>query len=107
MEAREALMKLRRLFTSGHWTRGRMHRKTLNGEDRYCLVGGLRHVLGYDPDFGPANNQNLPVYREAIRVFKAANGGRDPVEYNDSRFSPEHVIEGIDRAVAVIDQEAK
>lgn len=94
-QIRDALMRLRRLFTAGKWTKGLM-RKTVDGENHYCLVGGIREVTDY--------RKNGLLYvrtKSAVRKHVPENRGRNTLTtFNDTREEVGEVIDVIDKAIA-------
>lgn len=100
MTAREVLIKTRRLFTSGKWTRGTMHR-TINDEDYYCLVGGIRATSGFDFRYGGwKETDGRLAYHEARTALAQVVPNGDIVSYNDRHGRKvEDVIEKIDLAL--------
>lgn len=66
-EVRDILMRTKRLFTSGQWTRGALISDGNDGVQLYCLVGGLRHSSGAnDVYLKPRGNK---PYIEAVKLL--------------------------------------
>lgn len=78
LTARDLLMRTRRLFTSGQWTRFALHKTRVTEDDQwvdlYCTLGGLRHSAGLMVAHSPGEDNG--AYWEAINLI--ADPDKDP-----------------------------
>lgn len=100
----EHLGRLRRMFAAGHHTQGTF----FDGDHRYCLVGGLRHVYGFGPH-GELMFHDGALFKARMEYTQALNvlqdqlppqrRGRGLISFND-RTTTDDVIALLDRAIA-------
>lgn len=89
----------------GHWTKGSWHTRD-NGEDAYCLEGGLAAAVGLKPSMMSAHGNRMallecPVYQAVVDTLNARYGHGvkvydtqtpDLTDFNDAHIRTEQEV---------------